>query len=178
MASADPSVLRVFYALVPPPALAQSLGELARDVARRTHGRPVPAQNTHMTLAFIGAWPAAQLPSLLAVGSAVNGEPMRITLDTQGAFRRAGVTWVAASSPPAALGTLAESLACALDASGVRYDARTFHPHVTLARHCRGPAPQGALDPLTWDADAMTLMGSQTRAEGARYTCLAGWPLH
>ena len=58
--SRDAATLRVFYALVPPPALAIALGDLARDVARRAHGRPVPADNIHLTLAFIGAWPAAR----------------------------------------------------------------------------------------------------------------------
>jgi 2'-5' RNA ligase len=28
-----------------------------------------------------------------------------------------------------------------------------------------------------WDVDAMTLMASDTRGEGSRYTALARWPL-
>jgi 2'-5' RNA ligase len=101
--SRDAATLRVFYALVPPPALAIALGDLARDVARRAHGRPVPAENIHLTLAFIGAWPTARLASLMAAGAAIDSEPMRIMLDTQGGFRRAGIAWIGGSSPPPAL---------------------------------------------------------------------------
>lgn len=177
MTSIDRPALRVFYALVPPRALSHALGELARELARHAHGRPVPAHNVHLTLAFVGAWPHAQLASLLDAGESVDGETMRITLDTQGGFHRAGVAWIGAASPPDALGALAVSLAGALHANGVSFDARSFRPHVTLARRCHGPWPHGAREPLAWDVDSMALIASETRTEGARYTRLAAWPL-
>jgi len=169
--------LRVFVALVPPPALSAALGALAREVARRAHGRPVPADNLHLTLAFIGAWPAAQLASLLAAGAAVDSEAMRITLDTQGGFRRAGIAWIGASSPLPSLDALAKSFAPLLIANGVAHDEPRFHPHVTLARRCRGPYLHEAAGPYVWDVDSFALMRSETGTEGARYTRLASWPL-
>jgi RNA 2',3'-cyclic 3'-phosphodiesterase len=175
--SRDAATLRVFYALVPPPALAIALGDLARDVARRAHGRPVPADNIHLTLAFIGAWPATELPSLLAAAAAVEIEPMRITLDTQGGFRRAGIAWIGASSPPPALDALAKSFTPLLVANGVAQVEPRFHPHVTLARRCRGPYPHEAVGPFVWDIDSIALIRSETGAEGARYTQIASWPL-
>jgi 2'-5' RNA ligase len=169
--------VRVFFALVPPPPLRQVLGDLARDVARRAHGRPVSADNVHATLAFVGAWPVSRLPELHAAGADVYGEPMPIMLDTCGAFRRAGIAWIAASQPPSALGTLAQALFERLVAIGVQLDERPFRPHVTLARHCRGPYTAGPAGPFAWDVDALALMQSDTRAEGARYRMLASWPL-
>jgi len=171
------ATLRVFYALVPPPALAIALGDLARDIARRAHGRPVPADNIHLTLAFIGAWPTARLGSLTAAGATIECEAMRITLDTQGGFRRAGIAWIGASSPPPALDALAKSLAVALAANGISFDDQRFHPHVTLARRCRGPYPHEAAGPFLWDIDSIALMRSETGADGARYTQLASWAL-
>ena len=175
--SQDVATLRVFVALVPPPALAIALGDLARDVARRAHGRPVPADNIHLTLAFIGAWPAAQVASLLAAGTAVDADSMCITLDTQGGFRRAGIAWIGASSPPPGLGRLANSVTAALIANGVSYDEQRFHPHVTLARRCRGPYPDEVAGPFAWDVDSIALMRSETGVEGVRYTRLATWPM-
>ena len=90
--------LRVFFALVPPPELAQSLGTLARDVARRARGRPVPAENVHLTLAFVGAWPHARLPELRDAGAQLRGAPIELRLDTLGGFRRAGVAWIGAAT--------------------------------------------------------------------------------
>jgi 2'-5' RNA ligase len=175
-ASSEPTV-RVFFALVPPPALQRALAALGRDMARRAHGRPVPAENVHATLAFIGSWPVERLAVLDDAAAAVQGDPMRLVLDTQGGFRRAGVAWVAPSVPPRALDALAASLTQRLKAAGVGLDERPLHAHVTLARRCRGPFPSGAIDPLPWDVDALALMQSDTRAEGARYRCLARWAL-
>ena len=177
MAAPAEAVARVFFALVPPPPLQQALGDLARDVARRAHGRPVPADNVHATLAFVGVWPVSRLPELHAAGGDVHGEPMRIVLDRQGAFRRAGIAWIAALQPPSALGTLAQALFERLVAVGVKLDERPFRPHVTLARHCRGPYPSGPVGPFAWDVDVIALMLSDTPAEGARYRMLASWPL-
>jgi hypothetical protein len=103
-ASPDAATLRVFFALVPSAELRNALADLGRERARRLHGRPVPADNVHLTLAFVGAWPRARLDALLAAGAAVDGEAMGVTLDRQGGFRRSGVAWVAPSSAPATLG--------------------------------------------------------------------------
>lgn len=174
-AHAEP-IARVFFALVPPPGLQRVLGELARDVARRAHGRPVPAENVHVTLAFIGAWPRAKLSVLCDVAATIRSRPMRIALDTLGGFRRARVAWIASSTVPGALLERAQTLANALRAAGVALEERDFHPHMTLARRCRGPYPHGPTGPFTWDVDALVLMESQTRSEGARYAALAQWP--
>jgi 2'-5' RNA ligase len=168
---------RVFFALVPPVPLQRALGELARELARRAHGRPVPADNVHITLAFVGAWPQSGLATLCDAGAAIGANALRVTLDTLGGFRRAGVAWIGCSAAPPALGELATTLAARLAASGVALDARPFHPHLTLARKCRGPYPQEAAGPFAWDVDTLTLMQSDTRAEGARYARLASWPL-
>ena len=177
MAVAAEAVARVFFALVPPPPLQRALGDLARDVARRAHGRPVPAENLHATLAFVGAWPVSRLPELHAAGAAACGEPMQIVLDRQGTFRRAAIAWISASEPPPALGGLVQALFERLAVTGVKLDDRPFRPHVTLARHCRGPCTSGPAGPFAWDVDALALMQSDTRAEGARYRMLASWAL-
>jgi 2'-5' RNA ligase len=173
----DTATLRVFFALVPSGELRDALAKLGRERAQHLHGRPVPANNIHLTLAFVGAWPRARLDALLAAGAALDGEAMRVALDRQGGFRRSGVAWVAPSSAPATLGMLANSLAGNLRANGVAYDEKPFHPHLTIARKCRGPFEHGAVGPYVWDIDAVTLVASDTRAEGARYATLATWPL-
>jgi 2'-5' RNA ligase len=176
-AAPEEATLRAFYALVPPAQLRAALSELGRDRARRLHGRPVPADNIHLTLAFVGAWPRARLDALLAAGGALNADAMRITLDRHGGFRRSGVAWVAPSSAPVALGMLANSLAGNLRANAVSYDEKPFHPHLTIARKCRGSFQHGPIGPYAWEIDAVRLLASDTRAEGARYTVLATWPL-
>jgi RNA 2',3'-cyclic 3'-phosphodiesterase len=171
------SVARVFFALVPPVPLRRSLGDVARALARRVGGRPVPGDNIHLTLAFIGAWPLARLPGLLDIGSRLDGVAIPLTLDRIGGFRKAGVAWIGASTESKPLQALAVSLNRALSREGVAVDQRPFHPHVTLVRKARGPFPEEAAGPCEWEIDAVTLMRSDTHAEGARYDVLASWPL-
>jgi 2'-5' RNA ligase len=168
---------RLFFALVPPRALQQALGEVARNVASRVHGRPVQPVNIHMTLAFIGAWPLARLDVLTNVGAQLVAPPMDIVLDSIGRFRRTGIAWMGPSMPPSALSMLASSLARKLAAVNVALEERRFHPHLTLARKCREPHPIASAGPYAWHADAVTLMRSETRAEGPRYTALESWTL-
>src|SRR4029078_7749462 len=121
------------------------------------------------TCAVVRAGLVAPRPNRRAAGAAASGEPMQIVLDRQGAFRRAAIAWISASQPPPTLGALAQALFERLVATGVELGERPFRPHVTLARHCRGPYPSGRAGPFTWDVDALALMQSDTRAEGARY---------
>ena len=173
----DEPAVRVFFALVPPPPLQRALAEVGRDVARRARGRPVPPDEIHLTLAFIGAWPVSRLSRLVEIGAACIGDAMHVTLDTLGGFRRAGVAWVGVGTPPTALIELGCRLNAELSAAGVAVDARAFHPHLTLARKCRGPFPHEPAGPYEWDVDAIALMRSDTHADGARYVELARFEL-
>jgi 2'-5' RNA ligase len=168
---------RVFFALVPPADVQHALGALGRDVASRMHGRAVPPQNIHLTLAFIGAWPHSGLAALADVGARLVAPAMDVMLDTLGSFRRAGIAWIGMAMPPRDLALLASSLALALAAANVPLEVRRFHPHLTLARKCRGSQPIERAGPYAWQADAMTLLQSQTHPEGALYTSIARWPL-
>ena len=167
----------MFFALVPPLPLQQRLGELASEVARRTKGRPVPAANIHLTLAFIGAWPVARLALLQDIGARLDRAAIDLVLDALGGFRRAAVAWIGASQTPPQLAALASSLGALLAAVGIAADERPFHPHLTLARKCRRFLARERIEPIGWTADAVSLMQSETRADGARYRPLASWPL-
>jgi 2'-5' RNA ligase len=167
----------VFFALVPPVHIRETLGKLALKIAERVHGRAVPSENIHLTLAFIGAWPVVRMSMLMDIGGRIAAQPIELVLDTVGAFRRAGVAWIGVSTPPPALTLLASTLTTSLAAAGVPIEARRFHPHLTLARRCRGAHAVETAGPYRWVADAMTLVASETRPEGSRYSPLATWAL-
>lgn len=171
------AIARVFYALVPPPPLRSALGDLARDAARRAHGRPVPADNIHLTLAFLGDIAVARIPALIAIGASLQTRRFFLDLDRQGSFRRAGVAWIAPSAPPQALTQLAAAIDRALDAAGISQETRTFHPHLTLARRCRGPCAPLSAGPFPWLVDHVALLQSELRIEAARYQLLSTWSL-
>ncbi len=173
----EASAIRVFYALVLAPELRPPIGDIARDTARRVHGRPVPPENLHLTLAFIGDIARSRLPTLLDVGASLHGEAMSLLLDRLGGFRRAGVAWLGASRPPHELGAFAVALARALAAAGVQCDERPFHPHMTIVRRCRVSPDEQQIGPYAWAIDEFALLQSQSGTEGARYRSLSKWPL-
>jgi 2'-5' RNA ligase len=176
MARSPEPTARVFFALVPPPPLRDVLGVLAAGVAQRAHGRAVPADNLHVTVAFVGAWPLSRLAQWIDAGARCAALPMHVTLDTLGGFRHAGVAWLGASAPPPALLDLGRCLDAELAVAGIA-SARSFHPHMTLARKCRGPFPRDSAGPYEWDIDALSLMQSRADAAGVRYDVLRQWRL-
>lgn len=187
--------MRVFYALRLPTELRPAAGALARSVAREAGGRPVPEENLHLTLVFVGDVATEVLPMLERIGASVardhpgvegaRAQRSRtqlargsdINLDRLGAFPRTRVAWLAPSSPPAWLCTLVDALERALDAEGIAFDSRTFHPHLTLARSCRDRVPARAATAIDWRCDAFELVRSPRGTAGGRYETLARWSL-
>jgi len=170
---------RLFFAVVPDAAARDALAALARDVAQDAGGRASRAETLHLTLAFLGNVPLAQLDALQAIGAhaAAAAAPFVLTLDTLGAFRAAGVAWAGTNAVPAALEQVFAALRALLHAGGLPTERRAFHPHVTLARRCVRPLPQRGMAPVAWPVDAIVLMASDTLPEGPRYRRLASWPL-
>jgi 2'-5' RNA ligase len=173
------SPLRVFFALWPEASARDALSALARDTAAQARGRAPPAGNLHLTLAFLGDVAAARIAALAALGPAVAAAvpPFTLTLDRVGAFGDGRIAWAGTSAPPRDLERLAQSLTGALAQEGFPSERRAFHPHVTLARHCRRPAGTGTLAPIAWRVERITLNASELSPRGPRYRELGAWPL-
>ncbi|MBS0325015.1 MAG: RNA 2',3'-cyclic phosphodiesterase [Proteobacteria bacterium] len=174
---ADASKPRVFFAAALAPPLRDDISGLARRVARQCSGRPVPGDNLHLTLAFIGAIERSRLPAVLAAGSAVRAGATTIDLDRLGGFRRAAVAWVGPSAPVPALDALAADVLRTLGEANIGCDARAFHPHVTIARHCRAMPEAGPAGPWRWRIGEIVLFESPAGTGRSRYRALATWPL-
>ena len=141
---------------------------------RGMHGRAVPPENIHLTLAFIGAWPhVADWPRSQRRRELRRAPQCTSTLDTLGGFRRAGVAWIGAAMPPPGCTLCGIRLATALAAVNVPLDARPL-PSASDAG-AKVPRPASASNapvPTHGMSTRLTLMQSQTRSEGARYTSL------
>jgi 2'-5' RNA ligase len=175
----DASPRRVFFALWPDAGARDALWALARDTAAQTGGRAPSAGNVHLTLAFLGDVAAARIAALDAIGLAVAAAvpPFTLTLDRVGAFGDGRIAWAGTSAPPRDLERLVQSLNGALAKEGFPTERRAFHPHVTLARHCRRPAGAGAIAAIAWRAERITLNASERSSAGPRYRELGAWPL-
>lgn len=170
---------RVFFALWPDAATASRLHRIARHLQAHCGGRAMRRDSLHLTLAFIGELPAARLPALFDLAARIDGERFTMNLDRLGGWSRKHLLWAAPQRVPAALERLAGELALVLEAGGFPIEKRPFAPHVTLVRNARHDAlPATGADEVTpWQAGSFVLVGSQRRAEGARYRMLGRWPL-
>lgn len=99
-------------------------------------GSPVPAQNWHITLRFLGGVAGAQRDRILAhLDQHIGVGPFSIRFGRLGAFPRptkATVGWLATVAPE--LHTLAADCEDAARAAGLAPEDRPFHPHLTLSR--------------------------------------------
>ena len=168
---------RLFFGLAPDTSTRAALTQWACDVAIETNGRPTPAANLHLTLAFLGDRPPAMLPRLEHAAARVRGAAFVLTLDRMGAWRKSGIAWAGASAVPPGLVELQAGLAAELSAIGVVLEERPFAAHVTLARRASAGHARPMTPPLHWPVGDFALFVSEPSRGGVAYRTLASWLL-
>ena len=169
--------MRLFLALMPPPALRRRLGELAERAHAHCGGRRVSDESLHLTLAFLGEIPDEQAEALSTWVEGLDVPGGEWHLDAWGAFRRPGIVWVGSQTPDRALVSLQAALWHDLERQGITGPPSRFIPHVTLLRGARRLETAGLTRPdLTWRYRQVALLRSFTDPHGARYTALARSP--
>lgn len=175
MASRDSE--RLFFALWPDAVLRDTIYKATRKAVRASGGKPVPAANFHITLAFLGSLAPEAAEAARAAATGIRGQAFELVLDKFGFWPQPGVAWLGASRVPEAGRRLAEQLASALRAGGLQLDPKPFVPHVTLARKVGKPSDFGSVKPIPWAARGFVLVRSVTDPSGSEYSVLQGWPL-
>ena len=168
---------RLFLALWPDAPVREALAALAD--AEALPGRPVAAENLHITLSFLGRVAPEQQDCVRQAAAAQAWTAFVLVLDRLGHWPRPRVCWAGASRVPEPLLNLQAGLATALAGCGFEPDHRPYSPHVTLARKCPS-RPSRALHrslrrPVVWRVDTLALVASETDPAGARYRVLERW---
>lgn len=176
--------LRLFVALDLPPDVRELLAAVGA-AADGDHWRALGPETLHVTLAFLGSRPAAEVATIAPILAAHDGgaAPRLALLRVLGLPpRRARVLTVELEDLDGTLGDLQGRLSDQLAAAGVYTpEARPFRPHVTVARlrpRMRAPRDAPALEPLTFDGASITLYRSLMHPLGARYEAMARAELH
>lgn len=170
-------MLRLFFALWPDPATRDALAATAGSLRRICGGRAPPANNLHLTLAFLGDVPEVRVPELADLAATLVAEPLVLELDRIGYWRQQRLVWAGPQSRPDALAALAAALADSLRAHGFRSERRSFQPHVTLLRDAPRAPAQAACGPLAWRPTQFVLACAQPAGRGVRYRIAGNWPL-
>ncbi|WP_347927279.1 RNA 2',3'-cyclic phosphodiesterase [Pseudomonas helvetica] len=166
---------RLFFALPCATAQRRAIAQW-RSALRLTSGRPVPAENFHLTLMFLGAVAVTQIPDICAAAAQVRtpGERLTVSLDQLDAWRRAGVLLLAPTQSSLPLRQLVYALQQAMLPLGFADAPREYRPHLTLMRDFREPVPESETPPdFHLSAGHFALFESHK----GRYRALAEWPL-
>lgn len=131
------SSTRVFFALWPDDRQRDRLRDIINSVAKTVEGRAVDRRNWHVTLAYVGDFPAEQVPELLERSRQITFEPFRLSFDRLEYRARSNVAWMSAATVPAELEALVAELHRLLQDFGVVIKDRTYRPHITVVRNAR-----------------------------------------
>lgn len=173
---------RLFFALLPPPEVAQAAHALAAALrAERPSARVIARERLHVTLHYLGEY-AGLPPSLVAraqrAAHALRVAPFALAFDRVGSFggqrrERPGVA-LGDAAGTAGAHALHRGLAEALAHEGLSGDTR-FTPHMTLLYDRQGIGERALAQPLAWQVDTLVLLRS-VRGE-AHYREEGRWPL-
>lgn len=173
----SPDSERLFFALWPDPVLRDTLYKVTRNAVRASGGKPVPPENFHITLAFLGSLSPDEAKQAREGAADVQGRSFDLILDRFGFWPEPRVVWLGASQAPAAGRRLGADLITALAARGLKPDPKPFIPHLTLARKVAKPGDLGSVQPIRWAVEGFALVRSVTDPAGSRYSVLQTWPL-
>ncbi|AXK72050.1 RNA 2',3'-cyclic phosphodiesterase [Lysobacter sp. TY2-98] len=168
---------RLFFALWPTDDVRVALGRATHGVEMFVGaGRRTASEKHHLTLHFLGGWPAPPddvIEQACDAAATVRADALRLVIDHAGGFAAARVGWLAPSAN-AGLEALWASLGRALDDAGIRYRSHErFTPHVTVLRNVRGRLAEVAIDPVPWSVHDFVLVHSH---DGC-YDIVDRWPL-
>jgi 2'-5' RNA ligase len=164
-------VYRYFFALIPSPALARSMVQLAPGMAET----PMQAGRLHLTLFITGdslSPDRERADALRIAGGLMDHEPTAMQI---GKINAKGHSVALQPTPGHQLGSLHRHLAALAYREGVSArDGWAFSPHVTLgygvSTYGEWPVP-----PLDWQADHVVLI--ESHAGKGRHVLLGRWPL-
>jgi RNA 2',3'-cyclic 3'-phosphodiesterase len=192
--------MRLFLALDIDPEIRRRIAQFMDGVSAFAPGaRWVSTESLHITLKFIGEWPAERLEELKRVLTAVRGLPAEITFSGTGFFptpKSPRVFWIGIQAGPQ-LASLATAVDVATSALGIESEKRAFAPHLTLARTGSGRPQRNSSDRVnssfkrlqekltalpapafgTMSPREFCLYESKLSPKGAQYTKLQSFPL-
>ena len=172
--------LRLFVALLlPDEAVARLVEWQQRELEGRPDVRIVPADNLHVTVAFLGGRPAADLEGIAAVVREAAREAAQPALEPVRYQETRSVGMIVLSDENDRATSLAERLFDGLDRLGVyERERREWLPHVTVVRFRARPRLAPPLPELGRVVSSeMAVMMSRLRPSGAQYEVLESVPL-
>lgn len=152
--------MRLFIAIQLSEKMRKALVDCLHDLKKQgVEGNYVPAQNLHLTLAFIGEYrDPEQVKQILA---SVPLPAFRLALSEKGNF--GNILWAGVKGNQK-LKTYVRDLRAALKNAGIPFEDDRFTPHITLIRKVSARSPyQVHLPKAEMEVKRASLMKSETK---------------
>ena len=143
-------------------AVTGTMHELKKADVR---GSYVPAQNLHVTLAFIGETKDAS--AVKTAMQTLSCKPFRMAFAEMGVFDN--LLWVGIKGNQG-LNKLAKYVGTALDEAQIPYDRKKFVPHVTIISNMGGPRKKVSPPKADMTVKKVSLMKSEQKNGKQVYT--------
>lgn len=168
--------LRLFCALRLPDPVLDRLEDWQRE---HLAGRVVPRGNLHVTLAFLGSQPAAEVPAVAGALRAAAAQAGEIVFSARRYRETRSVGMVVLDDAGGQAEPLAERLFDGLEALGVyQREKRRWLAHVTVLRFREQPRLRPPVPDLgTFGPSEAAVYHSVLRPGGAQYEVLEAVPL-
>jgi RNA 2',3'-cyclic 3'-phosphodiesterase len=169
--------VRLFFALSPPQPVQADLAAAGAALSLVAPARPVPIENFHLTVAFVGEVPADSLGRLRRIGRERPAPAFAINFVAYEYWPKPQVVVAAARAIPEALQSLWDDLHRALAGDGFELRVKRLRPHVTLAHRVAADPRLPVFTPIAWVARDLCLIRSQSGADQPVYTVVDTWSL-
>jgi 2'-5' RNA ligase len=163
---------RLFFALWPDSRQRDRLRDVVNSVAKTVEGRPVDRRNWHVTLVFIGTFPAHRVPYLLQRAAEINVEPFSLNFDRLEFWPRPRIASLCATTVPPELQALVDALNGIMIDLGLKPEDRTYRPHITVVRNARHFETERLTQRATTEWSGFELVESVSSPGGVRYVPL------
>ncbi len=163
---------RLFFGLLPDEETHQHLIEHSRSFPIIKGVRPVPKDNLHITLQFLGYLEANERKCLEQKMLQTFVQSFSMRFDLYGYFKSSQTLWLGCSSYPRELIRLVNHLKSIAESCGAKIDDRIYKPHITLFKKVpKAEFPQKPFT-ITWRATEFHLLESVPHENSTRYNVL------
>jgi 2'-5' RNA ligase len=163
---------RLFFALWPDDLTRLNCAHLAQQI--QSVGKPVFADNLHVTVLFLGQINNAQQQAMTAAAAQIKPAAMQLCFDHLAYWKKPAIVCLRSRQTDANLSLLVEQLQLAAMQNDLSFEERPYVPHVTLLRHAQS-LPQILFEPIEWNSDGFCLVESRSTPHGVEYSVLERW---